>query len=322
MIDLFAFSKKQGLRRYTDPSLLPGFLKDEEEIAWIDLEAPTDSESEILTTVFNFHPLAIEDCIAESHLPKLDDYGNYLFLVVHGARQGELPGTFNTVEINCFVGKRFLVTVRREHSKSLDQTKERCFRNPQKFSRGIDFLLYEIMDGLIDNYFPVLDDFDEVIDKLEYETLHHPTRTTLDRIFNLKRGMTAVRRTTGPQREIFNRLSRDPFTVISRRAAPYFRNVYDNLFRISDLIETYKDLSSGLMEAYLIIASNRLNEIIKVLTLFATIMLPLTVITGIYGMNFDSMPELKWQHGYFIILGVMAAVSFGLLLYFRKRKWI
>jgi magnesium transporter len=322
VIEYFVFSKKEGLRRHTNADLLAGFLKDDEETVWADFEAPTDSENQILSTVFNFHPLAIEDCIAESHLPKLDDYGDYLFLVVHGARRGDTPGTFSTVDVNFFVGKRFLVTYHHEHHRSIDQTKDRCERNIFPLSRGVDFLLYGAMDALVDQFFPILDDFDEAIDELEEEAFNNPSRSTLDRIFSLKRGVTALRRITGPQREIFNRLSRDPFAVISRRSAPYFRDVYDHLFRISDSAETYKDLSAGLMEAYLMVVSNRLNEVIKVLTLLATIMLPLTVITGIYGMNFDHMPELHWGFGYYAVLGVMGLVVFGLLYYFRRQKWI
>jgi len=322
VIEFFVFSKKEGLRHYTDPDLLPGFLKDDEETLWVDFETPSESESAILSTAFNFHPLAIEDCIGESQLPKLDDYGDYLFIVVHGARRGDAPGTFNTVEVNFFIGKRYLVTFHPEQSRSIDQTKQRCQKNSLTLSRGADFLLHEIMDGLVDNYFPLLDDFDEVIDELEREAFETASKTTLDRIFALKRDVTALRRVTAPQREIFNRLSRDPLSVISRRAAPYFRDVYDHLFRIADLAESYKDLSAGLMEAYLMVVSNRLSEIMKVLTLLATIMLPLTVITGIYGMNFDYMPELNWRYGYFAVLGVMGLVAGGLLLFYRKRKWI
>lgn len=322
MIEFFVYTKKEGVRRYDDAALLPGFLKDDESAVWADFEAPTDSENEILSSVFNFHPLAIEDCITESHLPKLDDYGDYLFLVVHGARRGETAGTFNTIEVNFFVGKRFLVTFHREHLKSIDKTKKRSQLNVLPLSKGLDFLLYEIMDTLVDNYFPILDYFDEAIEELEEEAFDNPTRSTLDRIFALKRDVTALRRITGPQREIFNRLSRDPFAVISRRAAPYFRDVYDHLYRISDLSDSYKELSASLMEAYLMVVSNRLNEVIKVLTLLATIMLPLTVITGIYGMNFKFMPELQWKYGYFAVLGLMAGVAFGLLYFFRRRKWI
>ena len=185
MIEFFVFSKKEGLRRHTDPDLLPGFLKDDEETLRVDFEAPSESESEILSTVFNFHPLAIEDCIAESQLPKLDDFGDYLFLVIHGARRGDAPGTFNTIEVNFFIGKRFLVTFHPQHSRSIDQTKQRCQKNSLTLSRGADFLLHEIMDGLVDDYFPILDDFDEVIDELERQAFESASKTTLDRIFAL-----------------------------------------------------------------------------------------------------------------------------------------
>lgn len=188
--------------------------------------------------------------------------------------------------------------------------------------KGADFFLYEIMDGLVDDYFPILDDFDETIDNLEREAFDNPTRATLDNIFTIKRAVTSLRRIIGPQRKIFVRLSRDPFSVISRITAPYFRNVYDHLYRIGETAETFKDQSAGLMEAYLMIVSNRLNEVIKVLTLLATIMLPLTVITGIFGMNFETMPALKWQYGYYFVLGMMGLVVIALLFYFRKRKWV
>lgn len=322
MIEFFVFSKKEGLRRYTDPDLLPGFLKDAEETLWVDFEAPTESESEILSTIFNFHPLAIEDCIAESQLPKLDDYGDYLFIVVHGARRGDAPGTFNTIEVNFFIGKRFLVTFHPQHSRRIDQTKQRCQKNSLTLSRGVDFLLYEIMDGMVDDFFPILDDFDEVIDELEREALESPSKTILDRIFALKRNVAALRRVTTPQREIFNRLSRDPFSVISRRAAPYFRDVYDHLFRITELAESYKDSSTGLIEAYLMVVQNRINEVTKALTVLAAIALPSAIISSIYGMNFVYMPEFKWRYGYPLIMGVMGLFTWGLLLYFRKRKWI
>ena len=322
MIEFFAYSKKEGLRNFQDIRFLPDLFKNEEETLWVDFEAPTETESEILSTLFNFHPLAIEDCIAESHLPKLDDYGDYLFLVVHGARKSDTADSFETVEVNCFIGKRFLVTYHQDFVRNIDQMKKRTEKNTVSLGKGADFFLYEIMDSLVDHYFPILDDFDEAIDKLEREAFENPTRATLDHIFTIKRAVTSLRRIIGPQREIFVRLSRDRFSVISRITAPYFRNVYDHLFKIGETAETFKDQSAGLMEAYLMIVSNRLNEVIKVLTLLATIMLPLTVITGIFGMNFVNMPELKWQYGYYSVLGMMGLVVFGLLFYFKKRKWI
>lgn len=322
MIEIFTFSKENGLRRTTDIGALPGLLKEETESVWVDLETPTEEENQILSAIFNFHPLAIEDCIAESHLPKLDDFVDYLFLVLHGARRGDVSGTFKTVELNFFLGKRYLVTYHQQLSRSINRTKERCLKNSLAMSRGMDFLLYEILDGTVDNYFPILDDFDEVVNELEHEVIHNPSKETLNRIFSLKRDGMALRRVTGPQREILNRLSRDPFAVINKRTAIYFRDVYDHLVRISELAESYKDLTTGLLEAYLSVVSNRLNEIMKVLTVFTAVMMPLTVITGLYGMNFKYMPELDWPYGYHMTIGIMAAVIIVMLGFFRWKKWL
>ena len=322
MIEIFTFSKENGLRRMTEVEALPGLLKDEAESVWVDLEAPTEDEAQILSAVFNFHPLAIEDCIAESHLPKLDDFTDYLFLVLHGARRAEVAGTFATVELNFFLGKRYLVSYHQQLSRSINRTKERCLKNSLSMSRGMDFLLYEILDGTVDNYFPILDDFDEVITELEQEAIHNPSPDILTRIFSLKRDGMALRRVTSPQREILNRLSRDPFMVINKRSAIYFRDVFDHLVRISDLAESYKDITTGLLEAYLSVVSNRLNEIMKVLTVFTAIMMPMTVITGIYGMNFKNLPELDWPYGYHLTIGLMVVVAVVMLGFFRRKKWI
>ncbi len=322
MVQLFVFSREKGLRTFADTAALPAFLKDDSESVWVDLEAPTAAETEILSTVFNFHPLSIEDCIAESHLPKLDDFEDYLFLVLHGARGGEAPGSFATVELNFFLGRRFLVTFHSQMSRSINRVKERCQKNSLSFARGADFLLHEILDGMVDNYFPVLDAFDTEIDQLEQRAFTDPSKVTLDAIFALKRDVMQLRRVTSPQREILNRLSRDPFQAVSRRAAVYFRDVYDHIVRIADLAESYKDLTTALLEAHLSIVSNRLNEVMKVLTIFTTIMMPMTVITGIYGMNFKNIPEFDWRYGYFGVLGVMAAIAGGMLYLFRRKKWI
>jgi magnesium transporter len=322
MIEIFAFSKQAGLRRITDAESLPSLLKDETESVWVDLEAPTEEENQILSSIFNFHPLAIEDCIAESHLPKLDDFGDYLFLVLHGARRGDVSGTFKTVELNFFLGKRYLVTYHQQLSRSINRTKERCIKNSLSMSRGTDFLLYEILDGTVDNYFPILDDFDEVVDELEREVTGFPSKETLNRIFSLKRDGMSLRRVTSPQREILNRLSRDPFAVVNKRTAIYFRDVYDHLVRINDLAESYKDLTTGLLEAYISMVSNRLNEVIKVLTALTVVFMPLMVIPSIYGMNFKYMPELDWRYGYPATIGVMVGIVVVMLWFFRRKKWI
>ncbi|MFY9268436.1 MAG: magnesium/cobalt transporter CorA [Candidatus Manganitrophaceae bacterium] len=321
MISILVYSEEEGHRSFDQPSFLPSLLTDKKNRLWIDLEAPTSEEAEILSRDFHFHPLAIEDCISETPLPKIDDYGDYIFLVLHGSRP-MTDDTFVTAEMNFFLGDRYLVSYHDESSRSINRAKERCLRQGPSITRGVDFLLHEILDAMVDNYFPVLDQFDTRIDRIEEEVFARPDRATLNQIFSLKKEVMHLRRVAGPQREILNRLSRDPFPVVSSKATVYFRDVYDHLARITDLSESYRDLVTSALDAYLSVVSNRLNEIMKLLTVFTATLMPLTVISGIYGMNFQNMPELQSRYGYFVILGVMAAMTIGMLFFFRKKKWL
>ncbi len=321
MISILVYSEEEGHRSFDRLDRLPSLLADKRNWVWLDLEAATPQEAESLSRDFHFHPLAVEDCISETLLPKIDDYGDYIFLVLHGSRP-ITDRTFATAEMNFFLGPRYLVSYHDEPSRSISRAKERCLRTGPSITRGVDFLLHEILDGMVDNYFPVLDQFDSMIDRIEEEVFARPDRETLNKIFSLKKEIMHLRRVASPQREILNRLSRDPFPVISAKAAVYFRDVYDHLARITDLAESYRDMVTSALEAYLSVVSNRLNEIMKLLTVFTATLMPLTVITGIYGMNFVNIPELHTQYGYFIILAVMAMVSIGMLLFFRKKKWL
>jgi len=305
----------------TDPGVLPDLLKNKHSVLWIDLEDPTPSEVEILSKVFGFHPLAIEDCFSNAHLPKVDDFGDYLFLILHGIKPDVKPRFFTTAQLNFFMSKNYLVTFHRQPSRSIEYAKNRCVKDAIPLSRGLDLLLHQILDRMVDNYFPILDDFDRLIDRIEDEVFKRSTQETLSKILSLKRDLMQLRRIAGPQREIFNRLSRDEFAVITERAHIYFRDVYDHIVRIWDLTESYRDLMNGVLEAYLSVVSNRLNAIMKILTIFTAILMPLTVITGIYGMNFQYIPELTWRYGYFTVLGVMAVISIGLLYFFKRKEW-
>ncbi len=321
MVTIFAYSKEEGFRHFVEADRLPALLADKRNLIWVDLEAATPEESVILARDFNFHPLAIEDCIAETLLPKVDDFGDYIFLVLHGSRATS-GQTFSTMEVNFFLGDNYLVTYHDEPSRSIGRSKERCLKMGPAITQGADFLLHDILDGLVDNYFPILNQYDEAIDQIEADVFANPTQSTLNKIFTLKRDIMHLRRVTGPQRDILNRLSRDPFKVISAKAAIYYRDVYDHLVRIADLSDAYRDLISGAMEAYLSMASNRTNEIMKVLTVFTAILMPLTLITGIYGMNFEHMPELNSRYGYYSILGFMFLIATGLFSYFKRKKWV
>ncbi len=321
MITIFTYSKEEGFLASVAVENLPVLLRDPRRQIWVDLEAATVEEALILSRDFNFHPLAIEDCIAETLLPKIDDFGDYLFLVFHGSRP-ETGKPFETVEINFFLGANYLVTYHDAPSRSITRTKDRCTKMSPAMTQGVDFLLHDILDGLVDNYFPILDRFDEAIERIEAQVFSQPDKTVLNQIFDLKRDVLHLRRVTGPQRDILNRLSRDPFRVIGEKASIYFRDVYDHLARIVDLSDLYRDMVSSALDAYLSSVSNRLNEVMKVLTIFTATLMPLTLITGIYGMNFDHMPELSMRYGYHGVLVVMLVVMVAMFAYFRRKKWI
>jgi magnesium transporter len=290
---------------------------------WIDLEDPTPEESRLLEDPFHFHPLAIEDCLAEVHHPKLDDYEGYIFVIAHGIRFDAPRDEFITRELDVFLGKNFLITHHEGLMRSIATTREQCSKGlVASFARGPDFLMHQILDQLFEHYFPNLDALEDMIQLVQVEVFEKPTRETLDKIFALKRDVMRLRRICMPQREIINRLARAEFGVVSPRAAVYFRDIYDNLYRIVDASMQYHDLVQGTLDAYLSAVSNRLNETMKRLTVIGAIFAALTVITGVYGMNFDFMPELHWKYGYLMVWGLMLAATGSLFYWFKKKDWI
>jgi magnesium transporter len=292
-------------------------------VHWIDLEDPTVKEATILEDPFHFHPLAIEDCLSEVHHPKLDDYDDYIFVIVHGIRFDAPTDVFITRELDIFLGRNYVITHHQGPMRSISTTRELCAKNlVASFARGVDFLLHQILDQMFEHYFPNLDAIEDQIQMVQVEVFENPSRETLDRIFTLKRDVMRLRRICMPQREIINRLARAEFKVINPRAAVYFRDIYDNLYRIVDASMQYQDMVQGTLDAYLSAVSNRLNETMKRLTVFGAIFAALTVITGVYGMNFEHMPELRWRFGYLMVWLIMAAATGGLLLWFKKKEWI
>jgi magnesium transporter len=290
---------------------------------WIDLEDPTVKEAALLEDPFHFHPLAIEDTLAEVHHPKVDDYEEYLYIIVHGIRFDAPTDQFITRELDIFLGRNYLVTHHRGPMRSITSAREQCGKNLQAaMPKGVDFLIHQILDQMFEHYFPNLDTIEDKIQLVQVEVFENPSRETLDRIFTLKRDVMHLRRICTPQREIVHRLSRGEFKVINPKAAIYFRDIYDNLYRIVDASYSYQDLIQGTMDAYLTAVSNRLNETMKRLTVIGAIFAALTVLTGVYGMNFEHMPELKWRYGYLMVWVLMGAITGALLLFFKKKEWI
>ena len=303
---------------------IPDLLKDERCVFWVDMEAPSEADDQVLLDVFRFHQLTVEDCRANRHHPKVEEFLDYVYFIVHAVRTDASPERFNTIELDGFLGRNYVVTYHHEQFVSVDKVKQSVRSSPVVCQRGAPFLLHQIIDSIVDDYLPVMDDFDEQINDLEDSifTLHRPNDQILAEILGLKRSVLRLRRISSKQLEVLFRMSHGQLQLISGPVLPFFRDIYDHLVRVTDLAESYRDLISGSLEAYLSVVSNRLNEIMKVLTIFSAIMLPLTFIAGVYGMNFDNMPEIHSRYGYYAVWVIMLTVAIGMLGLFWRRGWI
>jgi len=307
-----------------EASQLPELLQDQQAVVWVNMDQPGKADEDVLLNVFKFHPLTVEDCRENRHYPKVEEFPGYLYLIVHGVRADTSPDHFNTIELDAFLGPNFVITYHHDEFRSIENVKQLIRTSPIACQRGAAFLLHQILDQIVDYYSPVLDDFDERIDQLEADifTLKRPNNSILEQIMDLKRGVLRLKRISAKQREVLLRISRGEFALIDAQMLPFYRDVHDHIVRVTDLAESYRDLISGSLEAYLSVVSNRMNEIMKVLTIFSAIMLPLTFIAGVYGMNFDNMPELHSRNGYYAVWGIMITVAVGMLFLFWKRGWI
>ncbi|HEY0319378.1 MAG TPA: magnesium/cobalt transporter CorA [Pyrinomonadaceae bacterium] len=303
---------------------LTELLKDKSLNIWVDMENPTLEEDKILADVFGLHPLIVEDCRADRHHPKIEEFPDYLYFIVHGVRADTSAERFNTIELDGVLGANYVITYHHDVFRSINIVKQRIRNSPLTCQRGPTFLLHQILDQIVDYYSPVLDDFDERISNLEDNifSLKTPDNSILEEIMGLKRSVLRLRRISSKQLDILYRMSHGQYVLIDEQALPFYRDVYDHLVRVTDLAENYRDLIGGALDAYLSVISNRMNEIMKVLTIFSAIMLPLTFIAGLYGMNFDNLPELHWEYSYFAVLAIMVVVAFGMLIFFWRRGWI
>jgi magnesium transporter len=290
------------------------------EYFWLDLEQPDDDEFALLEEVFRFHPLAIEDSRQFGQRPKMEDYGEFVFFVVYGAAPP--PDADRLVEVHCFYGEHFLVTVRREHSPGCHALRERYARHQGKLERPI-VVFYRLLDALSDSFFPALEDYDESIDRVEEEIFRDPREEQLQEIVRMKRRLSLLRRVVGPQRDVVVQLfgGVSPLVGTDVEAERYFRDVYDHLIRVADLIDSYKDLLSGAMDVYLSSVSNRLNLVVERLTVLSTILLPLIVLTGFFGQNFAWLVRHVGGLTSFLVFGVaLPIVSAVLLIYYLRRQ--
>ena len=298
------------------------FLRSPEGMLWVDLETPSDEEYRILSEVFRFHPLAVEDAHKEIDLPKVDLYDGYVYLVVHRINVDFSERRVAPREMDIFLSDRFLVTVHDEVSVSTADVGARIAATPSLLAAGPDIVMHEIIDRIVDRYLPVLDRWEEEIDELEEVILSGTSPDgVLEGALRLRREVAELRKSLGPQRDILQRLSRRDVPYVSEKAALYFRDVQDHLVRILQTLESQREHIASLFEAYMATTSNRLNMVMKRLTSLATIFLPLTFIAGIYGMNFEHMPGQDWAYGFLMVCALMGALGTGMILYFKKQGW-
>jgi len=298
-------------------------------VTWIHVQGDADPETlRQLGKLFGLHHLALEDVINTGQRPKVDDYTGQLFVVMsHPLIDGSSSG-LKIEQLSIFVGKNFLISFHPGPFDPFGPVRARLRDNLGRIrARGADYLLYALIDLVIDEGFPVLETIGDEVEQLEEQLFVEPSRDSLQQLHQLKRATLTLRRMLWPQREVLNRLVRDESGIVSADHRVYFRDCYDHTIQVMDLIEIYRDMLNGLLDIYLSSVSYRLNEIMRVLTIIATIFIPLTFIVGLYGMNFENkdspwaMPELHWYYGYPLILVLMIGIVLGMAVYFRRRKW-
>ena len=299
-------------------------FKDKPTVTWINIDGIQDvTIIEQIGNHFDMHPLIIEDIVDTSQRPKYEDFGNYILIVLKMLYYDEKEEVTNAEQISLINGSNFIISFQEKEGDIFNPIRERI-RNAKGRIRkmGADYLAYALIDSIVDHYFTILEKTGEKIETREEELITNPTPETLQAIHDLKREMIFLRRSIWPLREVISGLQRTESPLIEKSTGIFLRDVYDHTIQVIDTIETFRDMTSGMLDIYLSSLSNKMNEVMKVLTIIATIFIPLTFIAGVYGMNFRYMPELKWSFGYAAVWLVMVSVAVVMVIYFKRRDWL
>lgn len=289
---------------------------------WLDFTKPSADEIQTLQESFGFHPLAIEDAIREEQRPKVDIYNDHYFVVFYCAHYETEGAGLCLVPVHLFIGRNFLVTIHQGPIPTLEQTATR-WRAPQSpLGRNIGALVHALLDAIVDNYFPVLDEFADRVDDLQEQMFKDFDQRAIEQIFQFKKDLIALRRTVGPERDVLNILLRREIPVFTDEDVIYVQDVYDHVLRVTDTVDSYRDLVASALDVFYSVQSSQLNQILKVLTITSIILMSVTLVAGIYGMNFRYMPELEWRYGYPFALSLMVLISVGLITFFRRKRWL
>jgi len=300
-------------------------FKEKPTVTWINVEGLHQVEVlERLGGCYGLHPLVLEDILNTDQRPKMEDYGEYIYVVLKMLNYDDKSGQIEAEQISLILGQNFVLSFQEgKEGDVFGLLRERLRGGKGRIRKmGADYLAYSLIDSVVDHYFIILERLGERVEFLEEELVTEPTTKTLQEIYNLKREMIFLRKAIWPLREVISGLERGESSLIQQNTQIYFRDVYDHTIQVIDTIETFRDTVSGMLDIYLSSVSNRLNAVMKVLTIIATIFMPLTFLAGIYGMNFKNMPELEWRWGYPLVWMIMMAIGILMLIYFRKKKWL
>lgn len=299
-------------------------FKDAPTVTWINIDGLHQIEIlEKLGECYGFHPLVLEDILNTDQRPKMEDYGDYLYIVLRMLSYNDQSSEIDTEQVSLILGPNFVFSFQEKEGDVFDPIRERIRNNKGRIRKmGADYLAYALLDSIVDNYFMIMEKLGETIEFLEEELVTHPVPETLQTIHQLKRELIFLRKAVWPLREVISGLERGELVLVKETTRIYLRDVYDHTIQVIDTIETFRDMISGMLDIYLSSVSNRLNSVMKVLTIIATIFMPLTFIAGIYGMNFKYMPELGWRWGYPMVWVLVIVISVFMLIYFKKKRWL
>ena len=328
MIRALFYLPGSPLRTNVIPGQFSKLLRNRKGLLWVDFVGEPPEIAEPILQDFNFHPLAIDDALQETHIPKLDDWNDYLYIVLNYMHTKSAGEDWETEidELDVFLGPNYVVTHHDHPIPSLDATWTSCQRDPRNAQEGADHLLYKIVDNIVADYMPIVEKIDEAIDQIEDEVFDRPHPRTLERLFALKRILLSMRRILLPQREVLNKLARDDFAVIDPHDRIFFRDIYDHIVRLHDLNESLRDLVSGALDTYLSVMNNRMNEVMKTLTIITTVFMPISFITGFFGMNFfEPVANLVgWtaREAFYVMLAITAITPLTMLIWMRRQTWV
>ncbi len=320
------FVCRAGETRFAPASTadLPALLAASDTLVWVDIEGAVESDIALLRGVFGFHELTIDDCLNHrADPPKVDDYGDYLFVIVQGAVFSHRDETIRTPELNLYLGRRFVVTFHHTAMASVEETVRRVTLAAPLPARGAGWLAHAVIDALVDSILPIVEQMDEEISRLEDRALDHPGPDLLARSTSLKRGVLRLRRAVAPQREVLNRLARGDFpALVPVESTMYYRDVFDHLMRLEDLVESLRDLGDSVISSYLASTNNRMNEVMKALSVVGTIFLPLTLLASVFGTNFaPTYEDWGWPGFFGMVLFMVASIAAAVWI-FRRRGWL